>query len=162
MYKRQDLEEAGADQADQVLGARWVDEDESFADECPRQGDSASPRLSGADRHYRTTERPGARTSTDSRLLEKWQRDVPHPVFGIVSGDFNHDGVNEMVVVTQYGVHVFRPDYREEASRFAKTLHALKTLQPEETDSVASRSDDDTVGVPVLGVEIHNLSLIHI
>ena len=153
----EDLEEAGADQGDQVLGAMWVDEDESFTDVHPRQGDSTSPRLSGADRHYRPTERPGARASTGSRLLEKWQRDVPHPVFGIVSGDFNHDGVNEMVVVTQYGVHVFRPDYREEASRFAKTLHALKTLQPEDTDSVASGSDDNAVGVPVLGMEIHNV-----
>ncbi|CAM9507053.1 unnamed protein product [Laminaria digitata] len=151
-------EEAGADQGDQVLGATWVDDDEFFSDaHHPRQGESTSPRLSGADRHYRATERPGARTSTGSRLQEKWQRDVPHPVFGIVSGDFNHDGVNEMVVVTQYGVHVFRPDYGEEASRFAKTLHALKALQPEDTDSVASRSDDDAVGVPVLGVEIHKV-----
>lgn len=155
---REDLEEAGgADQGDQVLGATWVDDDEPFADAQSRQGDSTSPRPSGTDRHYRANERPGGRASTGSRLLERWQRDVPHPVFGIVSGDFNHDGVNEMVVVTQYGVHVFRPDYRKEASRLAKTLHALKMLQPEDTDSVASRSDDDAVGVPVLGVEIHNV-----
>lgn len=151
---RDDSDEAGADQDDQVLGATWVDEDE---DAHPWQGGGTSPRASGADRNYRATDMPGARTWTGSRLEEKWQRDVPHPVFGIVSGDFNHDGVNEMVVVTQYGVHVFRPDYREEASRFAKTLHALKMLQPDDTDSVASRSDDDAVGVPVLGMEIHNV-----
>ncbi|CAN0258027.1 unnamed protein product, partial [Hapterophycus canaliculatus] len=59
-----------------------------------------------------------------------WQRDVPHGILKIAWGDFNHDGASEMVVATQYGVHVFRPDYREEASRFAKTMCALKTLQP--------------------------------
>ncbi|CAN0549389.1 unnamed protein product, partial [Ectocarpus sp. 12 AP-2014] len=59
-----------------------------------------------------------------------WQRDLPHGVLGIAFGDFNHDGVRELVAATQYGVHVFRPDYRKEASRFAKTMHALKMLQP--------------------------------
>lgn len=64
----------------------------------------------------------------------KWQRHVPHPVLGIIVGDFNHDGIGEMVVVTMYGVHVLRPDYVEEATRLRKTLAALRRLQPHEEE----------------------------
>lgn len=78
-------------------------------------------------------------------------------MFGIVLGDFNHDGVNEMAVVTQYRGHVFRPEYQEEANRIAKTLHAPIRLQPFNTDSTFSRSDDDAVGIPVLGVQIQTV-----
>lgn len=157
-------EEVIADHSDEIFGATWVDEDESTPEAAPesrpRRGDSVSPRLPDTERHYRVTDRPGGVDSSANPRLSaaKWQRDVPHPVFGIVWGDFNHDGVSEMVVATQYGVHVFRPDYKEEANRFARMLHTLKNLQPEKAESVATRSDDDESGVvSLIGMEIHNV-----
>lgn len=82
-------------------------------------------------------------------LSVRWQRYVPHGVLRMVCGDFNHDGVSELVVATHYGVHVFHPDYREEATRFANTMWALKMLHPKEEDekygeaSVSTASADD-------------------
>ena len=81
-------------------------------------------------------------------LSVRWQRDVPYGVLSIVCGDFNHDGVSELVVVTKYGVHVFHPDYREAANRFAKTLYALKMLQPkeeEEEEEVVVKQGDESM-----------------
>ncbi|CAM9390103.1 unnamed protein product [Scytosiphon promiscuus] len=145
----------------------------------PRRWDSTSPRPPGSapppvDRQNharRGADRPGvvggggggggaANSGSRGRggsnpprplLSVRWQRDVPHGVLKIAWGDFNHDGVSEMVVATQYGVHVFRPDYLKEAGRFAKTMHALKMLQPKEggegdggvRSEMASTSDGD-------------------
>lgn len=73
----------------------------------------------------------------------KWQTHVPYPVWGITVGDFNHDGVSEMVAATMHAVHVFRPDYREEASRLQNILNALERLRVTEEDS--SAPDDEPV-----------------
>jgi len=119
---------------------------------------STSPRPPGAvsseRQHYnrRVTERAGsgsisadfASNNDSSRplLAERWQRDVPHGVLRVVCGDFNHDGVRELIVVTKRNVHVFHPDYREEADRFAKTMYALKMLQPKEDEDEEEEEED--------------------
>ncbi|CBN76738.1 expressed unknown protein [Ectocarpus siliculosus] len=152
----------------EVDGDDSSEEDEAGCSSNPvqppsRRGDSVSPRPSGlasssADRQFhsrRVADRQGGGGSREQQqqqrplLTARWQRDLPHGVLRIAFGDFNHDGVRELVVATQYGVHVFRPDYRAEASRFAKTMHALKMLQPKEDDGgdfMSSASDNDHDG----------------
>lgn len=147
-------------------------EDESAPSEAAqshsRRWDSTSPRPSapaaappppterqhqarrGADRAGAAGGGGAANGGSSSRnprplLSVRWQRDVPHGVLKIAWGDFNHDGVSEMVVATRYGVHVFRPDYLNEANRFAKTMHALKTLQPKDGGE-GEESDGDSFG----------------
>ena len=71
---------------------------------------------------------------------------MPHGVLRVVCGDFNHDGVRELIVVTKRGVHVFHPDYREEADRFAKTMYALKMLQPREDEDEEEEEEETGEG----------------
>lgn len=166
-----------------------IDEDEfgSCDATSSRGGDSTSPRPPGAsaaavgrqfhNRHVAEMLEGGggayhadySSSNNNSRplLSVRWQRHVPHGVLRIVCGDFNHDGVCELVVATHYGVHVFHPDYREEASRFSKTMSALKMLQAKEEnedygqDSVSTAStgadEDSFPGVNYLGMEIRNV-----
>lgn len=163
--------------ADEAFGIPWLDSDEDgsfFSETSPRRSESISPRPSigdggFADRqtHSRLSDRLSSsvrnrsmhKLRPDSMLTTKWQREVPHPVFGVVCGDFNHDGVSEVVVATQHGVHVFAPDYRHERGRLGKVLSAIKTLLPEEAASVASSSDNDghDSGVNMIGVQIHTV-----
>lgn len=88
-------------------------------------------------------------------LAERWRRDVPHGVLRVVCGDFNHDGVRELIVVTKRSVHVFHPDYREEADRFAKTMYALKMLQPKEDEEEEEEDEmrDDSLSTASEGDE---------
>lgn len=148
------MEETSEDKYDGGFGATCLDDGDSSS-EASRRGESASPRPLGAERHHVTDRAsPSAWKDPGLDLTARWQRDVRHPVWGISLGDLNHDGVREMVVATQFGVHVFRPDYREEASRLAKTLCALKMLEPEKAESVAYSSDEGP-GAEVLRVGVH-------
>lgn len=164
--------------ADEAFGIPWLDSDEDgsfFSEASPRRAESISPRPSvsdggSADRQHHsrlsdrlsssnTRHRSAHKLRLDSMLTAKWHREVPHPVFGVVCGDFNHDGVSEVVVATQHGVHVFAPDYRHERGRLGKVLSSINMLLPEEAVSVASSSDNDghDSGVHMIGVQVHNV-----
>lgn len=113
----------------------WADEGEGdlASSQAPRRGESNSTRGSGADRRFTGSGRQSVSNNTKLRHMAfKWQRHLPYPVFGITVGDFNDDGIGEMVVVTKHGVHVLRPDYGEEAARLGKVLDTLKALEPRE------------------------------
>lgn len=145
--------------------AVWPNVVEDLASEAhSRRGESISPRSSGPDRdrfHHVSDAQPVHAATTDPRhLAAKWQRDMPHTAYGITFGDFNHDGVSEMVIATEFGVHVFRPDYDQEANRLAETLHALRMLQPVETDdeegpptNIAHANGE--ISLNSLGISIH-------
>ncbi|CAM9485977.1 unnamed protein product [Discosporangium mesarthrocarpum] len=62
-------------------------------------------------------------------MAAMWERQMPFPVYSITIGDFNHDGVEEMVVTTMYSVHVMQPNYEHEVSRLRGTLDILQSLQ---------------------------------
>ncbi|OZJ01470.1 hypothetical protein BZG36_05390, partial [Bifiguratus adelaidae] len=38
-----------------------------------------------------------------------WQRSFAYPIYGIISLDLNLDGLDELVVVTMYGIHILQP-----------------------------------------------------
>lgn len=37
-----------------------------------------------------------------------WQRSFTHPIYRITSLDLNEDGIEELIVATQYGVHILQ------------------------------------------------------
>lgn len=139
------------------------DDDSGSSDTAARRGGCTSPRPPGGaaaaataekQQHNRcameragsceaVAEHPSKSNSSQPLLSVRWQRDVPYGVLSIACGDFNHDGVSELVVVTKYGVHVFHPDYREEANRFAKTMYALKMLQPKEEEEEVKEEEEE-------------------
>lgn len=140
--RRQTQEEEVAS-VDDPFGMGWREDPASYSDVATPQdvNESLSPRLPGTERQQqRSVAGSGsklssslhANTKSRHKMLTKWERHVPYPVWGIASGDFNHDGISEMVVASMHGVHVFQPDYREEATRLRKTLDALQLLQPAE------------------------------
>lgn len=150
---------------DAGFGATCWDDDDSTSEECHHDL-GETPHSSERHHHYSSssdrplTENNAPATIPGLSLPAKWEREVSHPVWGIALGDFNHDGVDEMIVATQFGLHVFRPDYRDEGNRLAKTLDALQTLQPNRTVPSADDSDDGVENaVSLLGVEVHEVAV---
>ena len=37
-----------------------------------------------------------------------WQRSFAHPIYRIAGLDLNEDGIEELIVATQYGVHILQ------------------------------------------------------
>lgn len=149
----------GSDRTDSYDGA-FDDDFQEFMQEAlmlqetPRRNDSSSPRPPGpVDRRFSgrisgSGIRQSLMASSNNNNMPrhmafKWQKHVPHPVLGITTGDFNHDGIEEMVVITMFGVHVLRPDYEEEAARLRNTLNALRLLQPQEEAGGVERVTGD-------------------
>ncbi|CAM9736713.1 unnamed protein product [Phaeothamnion confervicola] len=54
-----------------------------------------------------------------------WSRRLPYPVCSLAAADLDSDGRRELVVITQYGVHVLRRDPTDDARRVAERLDAL-------------------------------------
>lgn len=149
---------------DAGFGATCWDDDDSASEEGPHDL-GETPHFSERHHHYSSCDRPLTEnnapvTIPGLSLPAKWEREVSHPVWGIALGDFNHDGVDEMIVATQFGLHVFRPDYRDEGNKLAKTLDALQTLQPNRSVPSVEDSDDGVENaVSLLGVEVHEVAV---
>lgn len=132
----------------QQVDERKDDVERSFGLEWPG-ADSSATESSQSQRNEIPSTRPyGSEWQRSTRWVHqqpkakymelKWLTHVPYPIWGITVGDFNHDGISEVVAVSMYAVHVFRPDYREEASKLFKTLTTLDRLQPPERDMIGS------------------------
>eukprot|EP00743_Colponemidia_sp_Colp-15_P009589 GILK01010488.1.p1 GENE.GILK01010488.1~~GILK01010488.1.p1 ORF type:complete len:481 (+),score=73.82 GILK01010488.1:202-1443(+) len=87
--------------------------------------------MSTVQNHTSTTTSPCA--PLDKYSLE-WQKKFAQPIYSIDSGDFNNDGVEEIVMSTMYRVHVLQPNLETaqvKVSAAVDTLKQLKQLQQE-------------------------------
>jgi len=64
---------------------------------------------------------------TDGTYLKLWERKFAYPIFAIETGDFNQDGLDEIVVITLRGVHILQPDLK------VATDHVLQKFNPKKT-----------------------------
>ncbi|KAL1924299.1 uncharacterized protein VTP21DRAFT_7334 [Calcarisporiella thermophila] len=57
-----------------------------------------------------------------------WKRTFAYPIYGITSLDLNLDGVDEVVVQTIFGVHIFQPNLENARSRLTDVLRYLEEV----------------------------------
>ena len=152
--------EANTSQIDAGFGATCWEEDDSASESPHEQAEDVRPTMHSSERNHHACDQSVLNAPTIPGLSSRaeWQRDMPHSVWGITLEDFNHDGIDEMVVATQFGLHMFRPDYRDEATRLAKTLDMLQMLQPNRAVPADEGSEDGVeTAVSLLGVEVHEV-----
>lgn len=138
--------------ADRSFGLEW-NTGETLPPERSRRVESFVSSRPPSSEWQRAPRKPSQAPSKPRSVEARWRTHVPYSVWGITAGDFNNDGVSEMVVTTMHGVHIFRPDYREEASRLHRILSALERLQPAEEEAVHSGSDDPGAADRLMGLE---------
>ncbi|KAG9298111.1 hypothetical protein G9A89_000804 [Geosiphon pyriformis] len=71
-----------------------------------------------------------------------WQRSFAHPIYRITGLDLNQDGYKELIIVTQYGVHIFVPNLEKAKDQSNKPLNdseqkdleSVATLEELQTD----------------------------
>ncbi len=59
---------------------------------------------------------------------KSWERQFAYPIFSIESGDYNQDGLDEVVVNTLRGVHILQPDLVAATETILDTVHQLEQL----------------------------------
>ncbi|RIA89099.1 hypothetical protein C1645_773359 [Glomus cerebriforme] len=57
-----------------------------------------------------------------------WQRSFTHPIYRITGLDLNEDGIEELIVATQYGVHILQPNLYKAKERLLKVLNEIDIL----------------------------------
>ena len=79
----------------------------------------------------------------------KWQRTFAHPLYSIDTGDFNQDGVDELVVNSLRGIHILQPDLEAaadkillEVSRFSELKELSSALEVEPSIVSPSQPSD--------------------
>ncbi|CAG8575752.1 2991_t:CDS:10 [Funneliformis caledonium] len=60
-----------------------------------------------------------------------WQRSFTHPIYRISGLDLNEDGVEELIVATQYGVHILQPNLHKAKEQLFKVLNEIDALDKE-------------------------------
>ncbi|CAB4424908.1 unnamed protein product [Rhizophagus irregularis] len=60
-----------------------------------------------------------------------WQRSFTHPIYRITSLDLNEDGIEELIVATQYGVHILQPNLSKAKEQLLKVLDEIDNLNKE-------------------------------
>ncbi|CAI2166732.1 1019_t:CDS:10 [Funneliformis geosporum] len=60
-----------------------------------------------------------------------WQRSFMHPIYRISGLDLNEDGVEELIVATQYGVHILQPNLHKAKEQLFKVLNEIDALDKE-------------------------------
>ncbi|CAB5192498.1 unnamed protein product [Rhizophagus irregularis] len=60
-----------------------------------------------------------------------WQRSFTHPIYRIASLDLNEDGIEELIVATQYGVHILQPNLSKAKEQLLKVLDEIDNLNKE-------------------------------
>ena len=58
----------------------------------------------------------------------RWSREFAHPIYALECGDFNQDGVDELVVNTLHGVHILQPDLEAAADKVMLSVAKLQEL----------------------------------
>ena len=68
-----------------------------------------------------------------------WQRTFAYPLYSINVGDFDGDGIDELVVTTLQGVHVLKPDLNMAAAKIADIIQIMAEIEELESNpSLAS------------------------
>jgi len=57
-----------------------------------------------------------------------WQKSFTHPIYQITSLDLNEDGIKELIVATQYGVHILEPNLNKAKEQLMKVLDEIDNL----------------------------------
>ncbi|RGB35436.1 hypothetical protein C1646_699671 [Rhizophagus diaphanus] len=60
-----------------------------------------------------------------------WQRSFTHPIYRITSLDLNEDGIEELIVATQHGVHILQPNLSKAKEQLLKILDEIDNLNKE-------------------------------
>ncbi|CAG8486028.1 16673_t:CDS:10 [Dentiscutata erythropus] len=64
-------------------------------------------------------------------LVYKQGLSFSHPIYQIANLDLNQDGIEELIVATQYGIHILQPNLEKAKTELLKVLEDLKSLKNE-------------------------------
>ncbi|KAG1462173.1 hypothetical protein G6F56_005572 [Rhizopus delemar] len=56
-----------------------------------------------------------------------WKRQFAYPIYRIVHLDLNRDGLDELIVTTMYGVHIFQPNSKKSRDRLLEVLQYVES-----------------------------------
>ncbi|SAM02589.1 hypothetical protein [Absidia glauca] len=63
-----------------------------------------------------------------------WRRQFAYPIYRIVHFDLNCDGLDELLVTTMYGVHIFQPNMLKAKSRLLEVLQFIQGTKRQKLD----------------------------
>ncbi|KAI7868019.1 kaptin-like protein [Spinellus fusiger] len=55
-----------------------------------------------------------------------WRRQFAYPIYRMCHLDLNRDGLDELIVTTMYGVHIFQPNMKKARERLLKVLQYIE------------------------------------
>ncbi|RCH94757.1 hypothetical protein CU098_009881, partial [Rhizopus stolonifer] len=55
-----------------------------------------------------------------------WKRQLAYPIYRLTHLDLNRDGLDELVVTTMYGVHIFQPNMKKARERLLEVLQYVE------------------------------------
>ncbi|KAL4210206.1 hypothetical protein AB4K20DRAFT_1969538 [Rhizopus microsporus] len=58
-----------------------------------------------------------------------WKRQFAYPIYRIVHLDLNRDGLDELIVTTMYGVHIFQPNMKKARDRLLEVLQYIESTK---------------------------------
>ncbi|KAI8381032.1 uncharacterized protein BYT42DRAFT_289604 [Radiomyces spectabilis] len=56
-----------------------------------------------------------------------WRRQFAYPIYRMTHLDLNRDGLDELIVITMYGVHIFQPNMKKTKDRLLKVLQFVES-----------------------------------
>ena len=92
-------------------------------------------------------------SSSSGRYRVKWQRTFAHPLYSIDTGDFNQDGVDELVVNSLRGIHILQPDLEAAADKILLKVSRFNELKELSEALAETDADNSNLGFPSLGNE---------
>ncbi|KAL0135896.1 hypothetical protein V8B55DRAFT_1551360, partial [Mucor lusitanicus] len=55
-----------------------------------------------------------------------WKRQFAYPIYRMTHLDLNHDGLDELIVTTMYGVHIFQPNMKKAREKLLEVLQFVE------------------------------------
>ena len=68
------------------------------------------------------------RTIPQKDYVLDWQRTFAYPIYHITVGDFDNDGINELVITTLQGIHILKPDLNAVVVQVEETMELLEEI----------------------------------
>jgi hypothetical protein len=68
------------------------------------------------------------RTTHQKDYVLDWQRTFAFPIYHITVGDFDNDGINELVITTLQGIHILKPDLNAVVVQVEETMELLEEI----------------------------------
>ncbi|RUS17014.1 hypothetical protein BC937DRAFT_90532 [Endogone sp. FLAS-F59071] len=66
---------------------------------------------------------------TETQYYIFWRRGFAYPIYRLASLDVNRDGLDELIVTTMYGVHVFQPNFDKAQERLLEVLNYIGEMK---------------------------------